>query len=63
MILICIYIGILLSYFINQIIYCSDDPEHGMFYVLQAFIIFFYCVIGIFEYMILNTLLLRKQGK
>jgi hypothetical protein len=64
MIIICIYIGLQLSFFSWKIIYFSDDWEHGMFYSLQIIIFIpIYFIIGIIEYIILNTILLKRQGK
>jgi hypothetical protein len=61
-ILICIFIGIKLSFFYWKIIYNSNDWEHSMFFSLQIWItIPLYCIIGVIEYVILRIIIKRRQ--
>jgi hypothetical protein len=64
LILICIFLGIILSYYNWKIIYRSNNWEHGMFYFLEIYIIIpLYCIIGLIEHIILIIIFNKKAKK
>jgi hypothetical protein len=62
LIIICIFTGIIVSYFNCHIIYPGYDFEHGMFHFLPIYIFIpLYSIIGIIEHIILIIIFNRKQ--
>ena len=63
-ILICIFTGVIVSYFSWKIIYRISDWEHEMFYFFQLYIFIpLYGIMGIIEHIILLIIFNKRRNK